>query len=170
MKKSFTIITFVFILICDAYCQCSDFLFTKTKSNSDFIFERIANIDDYLLESDVSMDSVFETQNGVFDIIFFERYVYGESVLGHYAFFHEAIISKVYEGIITESYFVSYDWKEPPLSNPIQVSHKKLPIKREIKINEFDFKPLNELGINLLEDDCNIIIPDNVDLLLDSER
>lgn len=162
MKRFFTISTFVYVMMCSTYCQCSDFLITKIKANSDFINERIANINDYLLANNVPIDSVFATQNGIYDIIFFERYAYGESVWGDYSFFHEAIISKVYEGIIIESYFVSYDWKEPPMSTPIQVSHKKLPIERVMKTNDFDFKLLNEFGNNLLEDNCKIIIPNNV--------
>ena len=91
--------------------------------------------------------------------------MYGESVWGDYSFFHEAIISRVSEGIILESFFVSYDWKEPPLSTPIQVSRKKIPIKATMKVNDFDFELLNDSGSNLIEDDCKIIVPNNVDLL-----
>ena len=152
-------------MIGGACCQCKDFFFTKAIKNANFISDRIANIDDYLLTNNAIIDSVFATQNGAFDIVFFERYVYGESVWGDYSFFHEAIISRVSEGIILESFFVSYDWKEPPLSTPIQVSRKKIPIKATMKVNDFDFELLNDSGSNLIEDDCKIIVPNNVDLL-----
>ena len=113
---------------------------------------------------------MYKIAKRAFDIVLFERYVYGESVLENYSFFHEAIILKVYEGTIIESFFLSYDWKEPPMSTPIQVSHKKLPIERVMETSDFDFKLLNEFGHNLLEDDCKIIIPDNVDFLHGSRR
>ena len=153
-----------------AFCQNSDFYYTKTSRESNFIEDRLGNIDNYLIANDVPIDSAFATRSGIFDIVFFERYVYGESVLGDYTFSHEAIISKVYKGIIIESYFVSYDWKELPMSTPIQVSRKKLPIESVMNVNDFEFKLLNELGSNLIEDNCKIIIPDNVNLLHDSQK
>lgn len=168
--RKILISTFFFLATGGAYCQCQDFFFTKLIKDANFINDRIANVDDYLLANDVPIDSVFAIQNGAFDIVLFERYVYGESVLEDYSFFHEAIILKVYEGTIIESFFLSYDWKEPPMSTPIQVSHKKLPIERVMETSDFDFKLLNEFGHNLLEDDCKIIIPDNVDFLHGSRR
>ena len=64
--------------------------------------------------------------------------------------------------MIIESYFISYDWKEPPISTPIQISLKRLPINKVMKVSDFNFRLLNDFGSNLLEDDCKIIIPDNV--------
>lgn len=34
-----------------------------------------------------------------------------------------------------------------------------------MKVNDFDFELLNDSGSNLIEDDCKIIVPNNVDLL-----
>lgn len=151
----------LFMMNC-AYSQHLDFFYTRTSKESNFIKDRLDNIDGYLSQNDVPIDSVFVTRNGNYDIFFFERFVYGESVLGDYSFFHEAIISKVYNGMIIESYFISYDWKEPPISTPIQISLKRLPINKVMKVSDFNFRLLNDFGSNLLEDDCKIIIPDNV--------
>ena len=141
-------------------CQHTDFRYTKTIRNSDFIYERIANIESYLSKGDNPIDSVFATVNGINDIVFFERYSYGYSVVGEYTFSHEAIISKVLDGNIIESYFVPFDWKEPPMSYQIQISRKKLPMEHVMHVKDFDFKMLNESGRNLIEDNCLIIIPD----------
>lgn len=163
MRRFFTLNTFIFILICCAYCQSSDFFYTKTIKNSDFYNDRVANIDNYISNNEIPLDSVFATQNGMFDIVFFERYIYGESILGDYCFFHEAIISKVCDGIIIESYFVSYNWKEPPMSTPIQVSRENIPIERIMNVNDFNFTLLNESGSDLIGYDVRIYIPENVD-------
>lgn len=165
MKNILLLFAVLFTLAANAEAQntsykTSDFLWTKTINNSDFIEDRITNIDRYLSTNDVPVDSVFATVNGKYDIVYFERYSYGESVWGHNDFFHEAIISKVYDGHIIESYFVSYDWKEPPMSCPMQVSLKKLPIKHMIPVKELEFRLIDAHGPNLIEEGCQIIIPD----------
>ena len=164
MKKLLLICTAILTLAAsakaqEASCQHTDFRYTKTINNSDFINERITNIDSYL-SGDFPIDSVFAIVNGKFDIVFFERYSYGYSVMGEYTFSHEVIISKVLDGKIVESYFVPLDWKEPPMHYQIQISRQKLPIEQVMRIKDFHFKPLDESGRNLLEDNCLIIIPD----------
>ena len=166
MKKILLLCAALLALVASVEAQntaykISDFLYTKTIKNSDFIEDRITNIDKYLSTNDVPIDSVFATINGKYDIVYFERYFYGESVLGHNDFFHEAIISKVDDGHIIESYFVSYDWKEPPISYPMQISRKKLPIKHVIPVKELELKLIDAHGTNLIEEDCQIIIPDS---------
>lgn len=165
MKKLTITNILIFLLASCAYCQCEDFLYIRTINHSDFAYDRIANIDDYMLTNDALIDTIFTTQEGTFDIVIFERYVYGMSVLGDFSFFHEAIFSKIHEGEIVESYYVTYDWKEPPMSTPIQVSRKILPLKGVIDVKDLDFKPLNEYGVNLIEEDCHLVIPESVDIL-----
>ena len=159
MKKSFFLIACVIAVRCSSFAQCPDFLFTKMVRNADFCYDRISVIDEYLSKNDVPIDSVFAVRKGDFDILFFERYCYGESVLGGYIFAHEAIISKVKDGYIVESYFVSFDWKEPPLSLPVQISKKKMKLGEKIKVERLEFKTLNESGVNLLDKRCSLIIP-----------
>lgn len=165
MKKIIITNILIFLLASSAYCQCADFLYTRTIKHSDFAYDRIAKIDEYMLTNDALIDTIFATQEGTFDIVIFERYVYGMSVLGDYSFFHEAIFSKIHEGEIVESYYISYDWKEPPMSTPIQASRKILPLKRVIDVKDLDFKLLNEYGINLIEEDCHLVIPESAEVL-----
>lgn len=165
MKKISITSILIFLLASCAYCQCEDFLYTRTIKHSDFAYDRIAKIDEYMLTNDALIDTIFATQEGTFDIVIFERYVYGMSVLGDYSFFHEAIISKIDKGEIVGSYFISFDWKEPPMSTPIQVSSKKLLLTRVINVSDLNFRLLNENGINLIEEDCHLVIPESVDIL-----
>ena len=80
-------------------------------------------------------------------------------------FGHQAIISKVYKGNIVESYFVSYSWAEPPLSYPIQISHVEKPLEHIMEVKDFEFSFLHKDAVNLIEDDCKIIIPEEVVLI-----
>lgn len=98
-------------------------------------------------------------------LFFFERYNYGNSIYGGYIFSHQAIISKVYQGNIVESYFVSYNWAEPPLSYPIQISRTKKPLEYIMDTKDFDFSSLHKGAVNLIHNDCKIIIPKEVKII-----
>ena len=142
-----------------------DFFYTKIIRGSDFIKERIENIDEYMKTNTNPIDSTFAIINGSYDIMFFERYKYGNSIYGGYIFAHEAIISKVYKGNIVESYFVSYSWAEPPLSYPIQVSRTKKVLEYIMDTKDFDFIFLHNDALDLIKDDCKIIIPKELEII-----
>ena len=164
MKRFLTLITTI-LQVYSTYSQCYDFFYTRTVRDADFIKERVDSIDEYINANEVPIDSVFATVNGVFDIVFFERYNYGNSIYGGYIFSHQAIISKVYQGNIVESYFVSYNWAEPPLSYPIQISRTKKPLEYIMDTKDFDFSSLHKDAVNLIHNDCKIIIPKEVKII-----
>lgn len=166
MKRFLATIVILAATYCSYGQRCGhDFLYTKIIRNSDFIEERIRGIDEYMRANSVSIDSVFATTNGKYDIVFFEQYRYGSAIWGGYMFGHQAIISKVYKGNIVESYFVSYSWAEPPLSYPIQISHVEKPLEHIMEVKDFEFSFLHKDAVNLIEDDCKIIIPEEVVLI-----
>lgn len=158
------------IILTTVYCSYGqrygyDFFYTKINRDSDFIKERVENIDEYMKINSCPIDSVFAIINGEYDIVFFERYKYGNSIYGGYIFSHQAIISKVYKGNIVESYFVSYNWAEPPLSYPIQISRTKKTLEYIMDTKDFDFNFLHKDAVNLIQDDCKIIIPKEVKII-----
>ena len=109
-----------------------------------------------------------ETTNTVAQPISYQNevvYNYGNSIYGGYIFSHEAIISKIYQGNIVESYFVSYNWAEPPLSYPIQISRTKKPLEYIMDTKDFDFSSLHKDAVNLIHNDCKIIIPKEVKII-----
>ena len=77
MKRFLTLIITI-LQVYSTYSQCYDFFYTRTVRDADFIKERVDSIDEYINANEVPIDSVFATVNGVFDIVFFERYNYGE--------------------------------------------------------------------------------------------
>ena len=75
MKRFLATIVILVATYCSYGQRCGhDFLYTKIIRNSDFIEERIRGIDEYMSANSVSIDSVFATTNGKYDIVFFEQY------------------------------------------------------------------------------------------------
>ena len=146
MKKFLFLIA---IVACQsAYCQKTDFWFTQKYENADWYQERLLNIDGYMASTGNSLDSVFAICTGAYDILVFERYVYGESIWGGYTFVHHAILVKTDKAKqIVEAYFVPYGWAEYPIGTMIYKSDGGINLKNGLDVKALKFRHLDESNV-----------------------
>lgn len=165
MKKIVLII--VVILSYNASGQDVDFWITQRYEKSDLYNNRIQNISLFMDSTGMDLDSVFAIKPGNHSIVFFERYIYGESVDGGYAFVRQAVITKVdTNNIVQESFFVPFGWKEYPITPLILKSNTHFELKSGIKTSEMNFRHLDgydyDESLNLLiRNEGKLMIPSN---------
>ena len=81
---------------------------------------------------------------GEYNIYQFDRHRYGDLYPDSVGFVREIILVKVKDGFIEESYFIPCDWKEPPMTVVMQVSHQRVPFKKRISIKRLKFEKLDK--------------------------
>ena len=153
-------VLFVVTIINSYQIRAQDFQITKILYHSEFDTVRISNMDSLIGYGICRFDSIFVPVQGTFDIYVFERYRYGLSKNGEYGFSHEVIFSKVGCGYIVESFFVDFDWREPPYSYPILRSKKRVPLSKRIPVSMLRFSNYcTGSNIKLIEPGCHLIFP-----------
>lgn len=137
-----------------------DFQITKILYHSEFDTVRISNMDSLIGYRICCFDSIFVPVQGPFDIYVFERYRYGLLKFGEYGFSHEVIFAKVENSYIVESFFVDFDWREPPYSYPILWSKKRVPLSKRIPVARLRFSNYCiSSNMHLIESSCYLIFP-----------
>ena len=151
--KIIKIIIQTFLLLAFNSSKSQNALFYLKDINylSDINYKSITNIDEYPL--DKLVDSVFNMQVGKYTIYRFERISPSESKDNlNPKENKELIIAKVSENKIVEAYYCPLNWREPPISNVLLVSKKKIRLTKRFSTKKMKFKSTNPNGIRILRD------------------
>lgn len=154
MKKIFFYITFL-VTNTLAFGQAVDFWITQKYEKVDFYSERVQEMSRYMDSTGMGLDSVFAVKFGDYNIVNFERYIYGESIDGGYTFVRQVIVVKYnMSKTIIEGYFIPFGWKEYPITPVILKTNCHLKLKSGLDTDKMTFRHLDgydeETEINLL--------------------
>ena len=148
MNKYFLIILCLLLSLSVSGQSSPDFYYTGAYRQVDFnrdafFTEEFDTLYYGMVDCNCLMDRNFIVK-GECNIYQFDRHRYGDLYPDSVGFVREIILVKVKDGFIEESYFIPCDWKEPPMTEVMQVSHERVPFKKRISIKRLKFEKLDK--------------------------
>ncbi len=129
-----------------------DFYYTKTYANADFNSTALDSVAYELTDCNCLTNVKFIVE-GNYTIMQYERYRYGELYIDTVGFVRDVVLIKVKDDVVIESYFIPCGWRDPPITDVILYSSKRIYFKQKIKIKKIKLTNMKLSTLTFLTSD-----------------